>query len=157
MSPAIIDLVLGEPLLIEVSASGGYTRISWTRNGAALSGSFVSHDEVYYTATTTSVDLGAYSITAAGGGPTVTVAVLVYSEYFPVAEMKYCIGQELIEQVQPVRESMHVSQHVATLCTQRNSSVAAVILHLVAHTVLNNSRSIVAPGRYLLSQLLQIS
>ena len=87
VSPAIIDLVLGEPLLIEVSASGGYSQISWMRNGAALSGTFVSHDEVYYTAMTTSVDIGEYSITAGSGGPTVTVAVLDYSEYFPVAEM----------------------------------------------------------------------
>ena len=138
MSPAVIDQVLGEPLLIEVSASGGYTQIFWTRNGIALSGTFVSHDEVYYTAATTSIDIGEYSITAAGGGPTVTVAVLDYSEYFTVAEVS-CIGQEPIELVQPVRESMHVSQHVATLRRQRNSSVAAVLLHLVAHTVLNNS------------------
>ena len=91
MSPAIIDQVLGEPLLIEVSASGGYTQISWMRNAVALSGTFVSHDEVYYTATTDNNDLGEYSITAAGGGPTVTVAVLVYSEYFPVAEVKSCV------------------------------------------------------------------
>ena len=89
VSPAIIDLVLGEPLLIEVSASGGYSQISWMRNGAALSGTFVSHDEVYYTATTDSNDLGEYSITATGGGPTVTVAVLPYSEYFPVTELNY--------------------------------------------------------------------
>ena len=74
------------------------------RNGVALSGTFVSHDEVYYTATTDSIDLGEYSITAAGGGPTVTVAVLPYSEYFPVAEMKSCISQELNEQVQPARK-----------------------------------------------------
>ena len=88
MSPAVIDLVLGEPLLIEVSASGGYSAITWMRNGAALSDSFsdiyVSHDEVYYTATTDMNALGEYSITATGGGPTVTVAVLPYSEYFPV-------------------------------------------------------------------------
>ena len=89
VSSAVIDLVLGEPLLIEVSASGGYSQISWMRNGVALSGTFVSHDEVYYTAGTTSIDLGAYSITAAGGSPTVTVAVLPYSEYFPVAKMNY--------------------------------------------------------------------
>ena len=90
VSPAIIDLVLGDPLLIEVSASGGYEEITWMRNGAALSGTFVSHDEVYYQATSGMSDLGEYSITAAPSGPTVTVAVLEYSECFPVAEMKFC-------------------------------------------------------------------
>ena len=90
VSPAIIDLVLGEPLLIEVSASGGYEQLNWTRNGAPLSGTFVSHDEVYYQASSDITHLGEYSITATPGGPTVTVAVLEYSEYFPLAEWKSC-------------------------------------------------------------------
>ena len=88
MSPAVIDLLLGEPLLIEVSASGGYSEITWMRNGAPLSGTFVSHDEVYYQATSSLADLGEYSITAALGGPTVTVTVLEAGEYFPESEMK---------------------------------------------------------------------
>ena len=91
VSPAIIDLLLGEPLLIEVSASGGYSEITWMRNGAPLSGTFVSHDEVYYQATSSMADLGEYSITAAPGGPTVTVVVLEAGEYLPESEMKSII------------------------------------------------------------------
>ena len=90
VSPAVISLLLGEPLLIEVSASGGYSEITWMRNGAALSGTFVSHDEVYYRATSSMADLGEYSITAAPGGPTVTVVVLEAGAYFPESEMKSC-------------------------------------------------------------------
>ena len=90
MSPAVIDLLLGELLVIEVSASGGYQELAWMRNGATFSGTFVSHDEVYYQVMSSSADLGEYSITAAPGGPNVTVAVLEYSEYFPAAEMKSC-------------------------------------------------------------------
>ena len=83
VSPAIIDLVVGsELLLIEVSAMGGYEEITWQRNGMALTGPFVSHDEVYYKTITSSNDLGEYTITAAtdGVGPDITVAVLPYSK-----------------------------------------------------------------------------
>ena len=83
MSPAIIDLDVGsELLLVEVSAVGGYQEIAWERNGMALTGTFVSHDEVYYKATTDANDLGEYTITAATGGvgPDVTVMVLPYSK-----------------------------------------------------------------------------
>ena len=83
MSPAIIDLVVGsELLLIEVSASGGYQEITWQRNGMSLTGTFVSHDEVYYQTTTDTNDRGEYTITAATGGvgPEVTVVVLPYSK-----------------------------------------------------------------------------
>ena len=83
MSPAIIDLVVSsELLLIEVSASGGYEEITWQRNGMALTGTFVSHDEVYYQTTTDTNDLREYTITAATGGvgPSVTVVVLPYSK-----------------------------------------------------------------------------
>ena len=83
VSPAIIDLVVGiEPLLIEVSAMGGYEEIIWQRNGMALTGIFVSHDEVYYQGKTDSNDLGEYTITAATGGvgPEVAVVVLPYSK-----------------------------------------------------------------------------
>ena len=96
VSPAIIDLVVGELLLIEVSASGGYASITWQRNGMVLADTFVSHNEVYYKTTTDDNDRGEYSI-AVGGSPTITVTVLPYGKTLFYVSIKAGMNEEALK------------------------------------------------------------
>ena len=75
VSPPVIFLVPPEKLVLEVSASGGYSNIVWSRDGNALGGAapallseFTYFFEIFVREPTTTSDLGVYDVVYSGAG-----------------------------------------------------------------------------------------
>ena len=90
ISPAVIFLRPPEKLVLEVSASGGYSSIVWSRGGntlgttaaPALLSEFTHFFEIFVRELTTASDLGVYDIFYSGtGGLGATIMVIAEGTY----------------------------------------------------------------------------
>ena len=90
ISAAVIFLRPPEKLVLEVSASGGYSSLVWTRGGNALGSTaapaplseFTHFFEIFVRELTTASDLGDYDISYSGaGGLGTTIMVIAEGIY----------------------------------------------------------------------------
>ena len=85
ISPPAIFLRPPEKLVVEVSASGGYAGIVWSRDGSALGSTaaptllseFTNFFEIFVREPTTTSDYGAYDISYSGQGGVGTEILVV--------------------------------------------------------------------------------
>ena len=76
ISPPVIFLVPPEKLVLEVSASGGYSSITWSKDGSALGttaapasiSEFTNFFEIFVREPMTTSDYGTYDISYSGQG-----------------------------------------------------------------------------------------
>ena len=94
ISAALITLRPPEKLVLEVSASGGYSSIVWTRDGntlgtssaPALLSEFTHFFEIFVREPTTASDLGNYEIAYSGaGGLGTTIIVIAVGTYMHIS------------------------------------------------------------------------
>ena len=76
VSPIVVFIIPPEKLVLEVSASGGYSSIVWSRDGNALGtpaapavlSEFTHFFEIFVREPTTTSDIGLYDISYSGAG-----------------------------------------------------------------------------------------